>query len=248
MEEVWKDIIGYEGLYKINNKGIVISLRRNKVMSQMKQGDYLCVGLNFKGKQIRLLLHRLLAIHFIPNPENKPMVNHKDGNKNNNNLSNLEWVTGTENNFHAFENGLYKNEKSHKWYINKIFTNGKNKPFKVLKYLGHEPYAFYLCEFENSKNQYIASITDIKRYKVGDLYKKVIINNTNIEYFNNVKEASKIYKISDRSIHDSILFNKPTKNYIFSIPNNVDIHFAYTHNLLKERDKEIYIKYIGGIN
>lgn len=118
MEEIWKPIQGYEGLYEISNKGNVRGLDRyttnhnglKKVRGQLlklnKAPTYLAVGLSNNGVHKTCLLHRLLAIHFIENPENKPEVNHKDGNKRNNELSNLEWATKSENGKHAYTMGL----------------------------------------------------------------------------------------------------------------------------------------------
>jgi hypothetical protein len=119
-KEIWKDIPGYEGLYQISNLGRVKSLDRivtskigvkksvkGKIMKNCINGNqysYVNLSLNkkFKSKKI----HRLIAIVFIPNPENKPCVNHKDGNKLNNSIDNLEWVTMGENQKHAYDTGL----------------------------------------------------------------------------------------------------------------------------------------------
>ena len=74
-------------------------------------------------------IHRLLGIHFIPNPQNKPQVNHKDGNKLNNSLDNLEWVTHKENAIHAYKNGLTPKPPGHKEKgterYNSILNNGR---------------------------------------------------------------------------------------------------------------------------
>ena len=69
---------------------------------------YKIVWMNIKGKQKHYYLHRLIAEAFIPNPDNKPQVNHIDGNKTNNNVENLEWVTSKENVHHAIRTGLMK--------------------------------------------------------------------------------------------------------------------------------------------
>ena len=104
-----KQIIGFEN-YSISEDGKVFN---NKTGRELKAFDgnrgYKTIYLRKDGKNHGHLLHRLLAIHFITNPENKGFVNHKDGNKHNNDLSNLEWVTQAENNKHAFDIGL----KSH---------------------------------------------------------------------------------------------------------------------------------------
>ena len=120
MEEIWKDIEGYKGLYQVSNLGRVRSLDRRvirpdgSIMSfrgrMLKQGltpkFYLKVYPSKRSKKESLQVHRLVALSFIPNPENKSDVNHIDGNKQNNNVKNLEWATALENQLHAYKNGL----------------------------------------------------------------------------------------------------------------------------------------------
>lgn len=119
MEEIWKDVIGYEGLYQVSNLGRVKSLDRyyigvwktpvkmNGIILNPKfHKHYLHVNISVNGNLKRFSIHRLVAIAFIPNHENKPFVNHKDGNKLNNCVSNLEWCTPKENDIHASAMGL----------------------------------------------------------------------------------------------------------------------------------------------
>ena len=99
MEEVWLQINGFEN-YQISNLGQVKSIkfakeRILKLQTHSKKG-YQVVTLN----NTTLSIHRLVAFHFIPNPENKPEVNHKDKIKNNNHVDNLEWCTHLENSWH----------------------------------------------------------------------------------------------------------------------------------------------------
>ena len=121
MKEIWKDVNGYEGLYKINNFGYIKSLKdcnyisREKILKFSKNDrGYLSVRLykNTKWKIFRV--NRLVAINFLPNPKNKPQVNHKDGNKQNNNVNNLEWCTHSENQNHAYSIGLKEGQKGEK--------------------------------------------------------------------------------------------------------------------------------------
>jgi len=127
--ERWKDIPGYEGYYQISNLGRVRSKNRiikikdcigkkysinrksvNRKIRTQKNG-YCYIGLSIKDKEKVFLIHRLVAISFIPNIHNKPQVNHKDGNKLNNYVKNLEWCTELENKQHAKINGLnYKHK------------------------------------------------------------------------------------------------------------------------------------------
>ena len=114
MKEIWKDIKGYEGLYQISNTGKIKSLERYKDNHSKKQlvkekirkqiisktGYYTCM-LTKNGNLKLFKVHRIVAEAFIPNPNNYPIINHIDGNKLNNNVSNLEWCTRSENQKHA---------------------------------------------------------------------------------------------------------------------------------------------------
>lgn len=122
MEEIWKDIEGYKGLYQISNTGNVKSLERKihgkKCHRKLKETilkpiktnrGYLRVKLCKENKVSKVRVHRLVAEAFIKKPELE--VNHIDGNKENNSVENLEWVTPRENKKHAWSMGLYKKKK-----------------------------------------------------------------------------------------------------------------------------------------
>lgn len=98
MKETWKDVIGYEGLYKISNKGRVYSISRNKILKPYlaKSGRF---SINLSKLDIGkgFLVFRLVAQAFIPNPNNLETVNHKDEIKINNNVKNLEWMSNLDN-------------------------------------------------------------------------------------------------------------------------------------------------------
>jgi hypothetical protein len=102
--EVWKDVVGYEGYYIISNYGNLINKCSKKLKPFITHG-YLYYHLSKKGKYSHARAHRLVAIAFIPNPDNLPYINHKDCNKQNNFVENLEWCTAQHNSKHAFDNG-----------------------------------------------------------------------------------------------------------------------------------------------
>lgn len=117
--EVWKDVVGYEGQYQVSNYGRVKSLPRLAVRPQGNymtkerilkpqpvKGGYLAIRPRKDGIRLSKLIHVLVAEAFIPNPENKPEVNHKDLDKTNNHVDNLEWNTRSENMKHAYDNGV----------------------------------------------------------------------------------------------------------------------------------------------
>lgn len=94
MEEVWKDIPGFEGLYQVSNTGKVKSLRKSIIMRPSITRGYEYINLRYSnGEDKSTPVHRLVALAFIPNPHNYKCVNHKDENKLNNNVDNLEWCT-----------------------------------------------------------------------------------------------------------------------------------------------------------
>lgn len=117
--EMWKTIEGTEGTYEVSNTGKV---RSNNYLGHGKQQElslakdqkgYLRVRIYKDGSRKTIKVHREVAKAFIPNPENKAEVNHKDGNKENNHVDNLEWATPGENTAHAYGSGL--KEKTREW-------------------------------------------------------------------------------------------------------------------------------------
>lgn len=131
MGEVWKDIKGYEGQYQISNKGRVKGLARKaeyvnggfKMVEEciksvrLNPDGYPRVTLSKHSVKKNHSIHRLVAEHFIPNPKGLSEVNHIDGNKLNNSISNLEWLNGSDNMKHAHRTGLihYSHGGEHMW-------------------------------------------------------------------------------------------------------------------------------------
>lgn len=138
-KEIWKDIKGYEGLYQISSYGNVRSLPRQKtkggLLSKAKNGrnGYYFVNLYANGIGKRYFVHKLVAQAFIPNPKNKPQINHKNGNKLDNYATNLEWVTCKENIEHAYRHQLHKTKQVIQVKDNKIVKVYRNSLFASKK-------------------------------------------------------------------------------------------------------------------
>lgn len=146
IEEEWKDVVNYEGYYQVSNLGRIKSLDRVivdkngvemqipsiiKKLQKSKTG-YWCIELWRHNKLKYVKVHRLIADAFIPNPENKPQVNHIDSNRLNNDISNLEWCTPSENTIHAVRLGRIKSPMVG---MKGLFT-ARNKPVIQLSISG----------------------------------------------------------------------------------------------------------------
>lgn len=116
-KEIWKDIKGYERLYQISNYGNIKSLNykrtgKEQILKQNINGRGYCyVNISINNKYKNILIHRAVAKTFIPTNNEKLDINHKDGNKQNNRVENLEWCSRSQNIQHAYNNGLKKGGK-----------------------------------------------------------------------------------------------------------------------------------------
>lgn len=120
MSEIWKDIIGYEGLYQVSNLGRVKSCERyvnhylgkrivkEKFLKQTNNNNYYTITIAFQNSRKTIRVHRLVSLHFNETKYNYLEVNHIDGNSLNNNFNNLEWCNRSQNQKHAYDLGLQK--------------------------------------------------------------------------------------------------------------------------------------------
>lgn len=168
-EEIWKDIVSCEGKYQASNLGRIKSLGNNKHRKEkiLKLGKttngYLQTSLCKKGIDKMYKVHRLVAMAFIPNPENKPQVNHKDGNKQNNHIDNLEWVTSSENKIHAYRNNLCHPQIGSNHHNSKLLESDVldiRKKYKSTEYTQKELAIMFNVEPSN-----ISSIIRMKAWK-----------------------------------------------------------------------------------
>lgn len=178
-EEIWKDIVGYEGYYILSNRGEVVGLERTivgkdgvvKIYKRKKQKTfisttgYVIVILCKNGVAKKKSIHRLLATAFIPNPHNKPEINHKNSIRSDNRLENLEWVTRSENVQHGYSFGFMKQKR--KPFIEKETKINKIKRSVVQLSLD----GVYVNEYESissaskSNNLHSAGISNCCRNK-----------------------------------------------------------------------------------
>lgn len=177
MNEIFKDVEGFEGLYQISNLGRVKSLNRTVISSNGKVRNlkekimkpcligtgYVTVVLYTGKKTIKLKhIHRLIALHFIPNPDNKPQVNHINSIRNDNRLVNLEWVTPRENSSHGYKR---KNKTSKytgvSWHKSDNAWTACIRINKKVKHLG---------SFKNQEDAHQAYLDALKKYGLKNKY------------------------------------------------------------------------------
>lgn len=176
--EIWKPVIGYEGYYEVSNLGNVKSVKRfvlnigyekpHQIRERILRNSsdtYPAVMLSKHQTKFRKLVHRLVAEAFIPNPNNKPQVNHINGIKTDNRSENLEWCTSQENIIHSFITGLSPKKINNK----NIF------PIKVIDLLTGSVYPSILGA---------AKSNNIKERKLRDMLSGEIKNTTNLRYYN----------------------------------------------------------------
>lgn len=178
MEE-WRDIKGFEGLYQISCKGKVKSLKRiidrgdkgkyirkERLLSLSFDKDgYIKVCIQKNGKRIYTNTHIIVAKTFIPNPNNLPEVNHKDGIKSNNCKNNLEWCNKSYNRQHAYDTGLQKSVSGVKHYRSKLskkdiikIRKSKLKGVELAKQFGVSPQTISRVKLNRSYKNEIRTI------------------------------------------------------------------------------------------
>lgn len=145
-QEIWKDIAGYENLYQASTTGLIKSFYKKGFLMKFKtdKDGYLHIGLTKGQKQRTFRVHRVIAETFIPNPNNLPQVNHKDLNKQNNSVDNLEWISDLENKRHYHKDAnnntgvlmCHKKYKAHFRHNNKQYYVGTFNTYEeaVIKY------------------------------------------------------------------------------------------------------------------
>jgi hypothetical protein len=161
--DILVDVVGYEGLYKINKNGEVWSKRNKFLKIGVDIYGYNYVKLSKKGKPKNYTIHRLIAINFIPNPDNLPQIDHIDGNKTNNTLENLRWVTASTN-----QQNKRKGIRNTSGYYNIGTTNNKGVSYWRISFEKDKKVVYSKC-FQKSKVslEQVVAIRDEKYIEFG---------------------------------------------------------------------------------
>lgn len=228
LEEEWVDITDYEGCYQISTKGQIKSCNRyvghnygglrlikSRILTQsINSSGYKKVRLSKDGIGANFYVHRLIAEHFIDNPQNKPEVNHKDGNKLNNNISNLEWVTEQENTQHAHDNGLAEISGYNKFKVSQKARKLTDEQVKEIreKYQNGISIKELTQEYNIKHNSIICNIVHNKLYNEIKLSHKDIWKLT-IEHLENLRQE--YIKTKDQKIWRMLIQDLPMSfNYL----------------------------------
>jgi hypothetical protein len=259
-EELWKPIESFEN-YEVSTLGRVKNTNSNKLMKSTSKGGYFGISLvNIFGRK-NFKIHRLVALAFIPNPENKTDVNHMDKNKHNNNISNLEWNTRAENNLHGKLNVIITTNKNKpvnridkntneilekynsielaaEWVfslgLTKTIHNGRNSIGNVISGLSNTAYGFR-WELENS-NQNLGD----------EIWKQIIIENIincEKEYF--VSSLGR-FKNSSGIIMDNYKVNENGYIRIFIYNKTYTLHRLIAFTFLKNSENKDQVNHIDG--
>lgn len=220
-EEKFFKINGYED-YLISKSGRIYSTLTDSYLKYDNSTRYSKVRLMDRrlGKYITILVHRLVAIQFIPNPRNLPEVNHKDGNRLNNSVYNLEWCTAEYNKRHAKENGLYKVEED-----NPRAKLTKEQVINIYK------------EYEIDRNKsHIARRYNVSNTLIGEIVRGVRWSNTYKEYYGieSSYKKPKRKRINSEVLKSIVLLHKQGFNTI-EIQQKTGVTNSYIGKLLKEQ-------------
>lgn len=175
--EIWKDIDGYSGYYQISNFGRVKSFSRlvlngfsNRMTTikirkpKFNRSGYAEVCINFNNKSIQFRIHRLVALHFIDNPNNKSEVNHIDSNRLNNNVTNLEWTSKRENQCHGSINRKKTSRYVGVWFNKKSKSNAWRSQIQI------NNKCIYLGSYHTEEEAYQARCDYEKNNKIENKY------------------------------------------------------------------------------
>jgi len=176
----WRDVVGYEGLYKVSSHGHILKISNMTLLrlSPSKDSGYVAVALSKNNKSRSVMFHRVVAEAFLPNPENKSDVNHMDGIRHNNVLDNLQWMTHAENIQYSFNNLGRISNLTGKRHVRRIFLN-KSSKYKGVQWnkadkrwrtmISFKNRQYFLGGFKNELEASIRYQSELKHVDIGDL-------------------------------------------------------------------------------
>ena len=215
--EAFEKIEGFDN-YLVSNFGRIYNVKKESFLNgYLNEFGYRKTKLKNNEGQIKSLsIHRLVMLAFVPNPDNKPQVNHKDGVKINNNISNLEWNTARENIVHSFETGLHeRNYISEKDLIGMVSKTTKGLDFVVdRKYEVKDNTHYYVVRFIGSNNEKVVSKQQIINKNFGDFV--YFINNIYVTS-EELKKSLDKYDVKYKTVHASLQRKGCYRNDLVSI-------------------------------
>jgi len=228
MKEIWKEVEGSNGKYKVSNTGKVWSnISNREIGTNPDKHGYHTVSVIYKGKKNYIGIHRLIGFHFLENYEEGNEINHKDANKSNNNASNLEWVTHQQNMTHLSENGLNPRSQwccvlSEDYKISKIYKSihdcdrgeGIHYASVYVSCTGNQNSARgKIIRFYNNKTKtYVKTKFDNGDMLLKGKYNKEILCVETGEIFHSQQKASEKLKIDQSSISHILNGKKESAN------------------------------------
>ena len=236
---MYKQVVidGIDTNYNIFNNGDCFNTKTSKFLSgSIKNNGYKMYNLTINGKKKDFLAHRLVALHFIPNPNNYPVVNHKDGNKLNNNVNNLEWISHAENRQHSYDNDLCNKRGKQKKYEKDLFGEEWKQFLDTTYYISN------LGRIKNIKNNNLLEGSLNKEgYKrctlrVNNKSKSFLIHKLVYFTFNNIEEKDG-YVINHK---DGNKINNKLENLEYISNSENVLHGKYKLN--SEKGKKICYK------
>jgi len=261
-EELWKPIESFEN-YEVSTLGRVKNTKTDRMMKLNSKGGYLCISLVNTFRQKAFKVHRLVALAFIPNTENKTDVNHIDKNKHNNNISNLELNTRAENNLHGKLNiiittnknkPIYRIDKNTNEILEKynsielaaewVFSLGLTKT----KHNGRNAIGNVITGLSNSAYGFCWELENINQSLENEIWKQVIIENININ--NNEKQyfVSNLgrFKNSSGIIMDNYKVNENGYIRVFIYNKTYTLHRLIAFAFLENLENKEQVNHIDG--
>jgi len=262
MEE-WREIKEFPN-YSVSNLGNILNTKTKKMMKLNKKSGYYHISLTSNANKKSLLVHRLVAMAFIPNPENKSDVNHKDKDKLNNELSNLEWMTRKENNSHKSQTLIYKSNKNKPILRIDSDTNEIIEKYDSIELAGIWAYNNHLTKTtHNGRNAICNCVNGLSKRAYGfkwecenkyedlenEIWSEVIIKDIDISIYGNKKYyVSNLgrFKDSEGLIRDNYKINENGYIRVYIYNKTYAVHRLIAFAFLENPDNKEQVNHKDG--